>query len=160
MINNQGKDLTSFYSAFNLLLTTAKRSVNSFNENPSGLVKFCKFLNEARDDQRVHFVGMGRSGKVGMLFGEMLKNIGFSVSYLGKSLAKPVRTDDIVVGVTGSGWTNFTIKTLQDAIQRGAKILVFTGDEHSLAARLADAILLIPKGYKKKSKSIAHGNLI
>jgi D-arabinose 5-phosphate isomerase GutQ len=98
---------------------------------------------------------MGRSGKVGMLFGEMLKNIGFSVSYLGKSLAKPVRTDDIVVGVTGSGWTNFTIKTLQDAIQRGAKILVFTGDEHSLAARLADAILLIPKGYKKKSKSIA-----
>ncbi|MHA2317463.1 MAG: SIS domain-containing protein [Candidatus Hodarchaeales archaeon] len=155
MINNQGKDLTSFYSAFNLLLTTAKRSVNSFNENPSGLVKFCKFLNEARDDQRVHFVGMGRSGKVGMLFGEMLKNIGFSVSYLGKSLAKPVRTDDIVVGVTGSGWTNFTIKTLQDAIQRGAKILVFTGDEHSLAARLADAILLIPKGYKKKSKSIA-----
>ncbi|MHA1541890.1 MAG: SIS domain-containing protein, partial [Candidatus Hodarchaeales archaeon] len=80
---------------------------------------------------------MGRSGKVGMLFGEMLKNIGFSVSYLGKSLAKPVRTNDIVVGVTGSGWTNFTIRTLQDAIQRGAKILVFTGDEHSLAARLA-----------------------
>jgi len=96
---------------------------------------------------------MGRSGKVGMLFGEMLKNIGFSVSYLGKSLAKPVRTNDIVVGVTGSGWTNFTIKTLQDAIQRGAKILVFTGDEHSLAARLADAILLIPKGYKKKGRS-------
>ena len=96
---------------------------------------------------------MGRSGKVGMLFGEMLKNIGFSVSYLGKSLAKPVRSNDIVIGVTGSGWTNFTIKTLQDAIQRGAKILVFTGDKHSLAARLADVILLIPKGYKKKGRT-------
>jgi len=95
---------------------------------------------------------MGRSGKVGMLFGEMLKNIGFSVSYLGKSLAKPVRANDIVIGVTGSGWTNFTIKTLQDAIQRGAKILVFTGDQHSLAARLADAIILIPKGYKKEGR--------
>jgi len=122
------------------------------NEKPSSIVKFCKILNEARDNQRVHFVGMGRSGKVGMLFGEMLKNIGFSVSYLGKSLAKPVRTNDIVIGVTGSGWTNFTIKTLQDAILRGAKILVFTGDRHSLAARLADAILLIPKGYKKEGR--------
>ena len=105
-------DLTSFYSAFNLLLTTAKQSVNSVNENPSNVVKFCKILNEARDNQRVHIVGMGRSGKVGMLFGEMLKNIGFSVSYLGKSLSKPVRTNDIVIGVTGSGWTNFTIKAM------------------------------------------------
>jgi 6-phospho-3-hexuloisomerase len=115
-------------------------------------VKFCKILNEARDNQKVHIVGMGRSGKVGMLFGEMLKNIGFTISYLGKSLAKPVRPNDIVIGVTGSGWTNFTIRALQDAIQRGAKILVFTGDRQSLAARLADAILLIPKGYKKKGR--------
>lgn len=97
---------------------------------------------------------MGRSGSVGMLFGEMLKNIGFSVSYLGKGLAKPVRANDIVIGITGSGWTNFTIKTMQDAILRGAKILVFTGDEHSLAARLADFILVVPKGYKKKGRSI------
>ena len=159
LITNQEKELTSFYSAFNLLLTTAKQSVNSVNENPSNIVKFCRILNEARDTQRIHFVGMGRSGKVGMLFGEMLKNIGFSVSYLGKSLAKPVRTNDIVIGVTGSGWTNFTIKTLQDAIRRGAKILVFTGDQHSLAARLADAILLIPKGYKKQGRRGIHSKM-
>jgi len=126
------------------------------NENPSNVVKFCKILNEARDNQRVHIVVMGRSRKVGMLFGEMLKNIGFSVAYLGKTLSKPVITNDIVIGVTGSGWTNFTIKALQDAIRREAKILVFTGDRQSLAARLADAILLIPKGYKKKDRKDSH----
>ncbi|UCG90379.1 MAG: SIS domain-containing protein, partial [Candidatus Heimdallarchaeota archaeon] len=154
----QTQNLSSFYSAFNLLVRTAKRTVNSINENPPGLVEFCKRLDEAKEnDQRIHLVGMGRSGKVGMLLGELLKNVGFKVSYLGKSLAKPVRTGDVVIGITGSGWTSFTINTLQESISRGAKILVFTGDEHSLAARLADSIILIPRGYiKEKFAPVSH----
>ncbi|MHA2226524.1 MAG: SIS domain-containing protein [Candidatus Hodarchaeales archaeon] len=148
---NQIFNLSSFYSAFDLLVRTAKRTVNYINEKPSNLVEFCRTLEEAKNNnQRVHIVGMGRSGKVGMLIGELLKNIGFKISYLGKSLAKPVRSNDVVIGVTGSGWTSFTIKTLQDSISRGAKILVFTGNKHSLAARLADSIILIPQGYSKE----------
>ena len=161
MVNNSVQKLSSFYSAFNLLVRTAKRTVNSINEKPSNLVQFCKTLEEARErDKRIHLVGMGRSGKVGMLLGELLKNIGFKVSYLGKSLAKPVRADDVVIGITGSGWTRFTINTLQESISRGAKILVFTGDQHSLAARLADSIILIPRGYvKEKFAPISHAPL-
>lgn len=122
------------------------------------MVKFCNTLREAKNaDQRVHIIGMGRSGKVGMLIGEILKNIGVKVSYLGKSLAKPVRKNDVVLGITGSGWTKFTINTIQEAISRGAKILVFTGDKHSLAARLADSIILIPRGYiKEKQTTVSH----
>ncbi len=151
-------DLSSFYSAFNLLTKTAKRAVNTINENPSDLVKFCNIIEEAKS-QRIHFVGMGRSGKVGMLLGELLKNIGFKVSYLGKSLAKPVRPNDVVVGVTGSGWTNFTIKSLQDAILKDAKILVITSDKQSLAARLADFMIIIPRGYVKETNVTAHAPL-
>ena len=144
--------LDSFYSAFELLVKTTKKTVNSINETPSQLVKFCNTIQNAKEN-RIHLVGMGRSGKVGMLFGEMLKNIGYEVSYLGKSLAKPVRANDVVIGVTGSGWTNFTTKALQNAILRKATILVFTGDEKSLAARLADSIMIIPRGYVKLSSS-------
>jgi len=151
-MSNQRQNLESFYTAYELLVMTAKKTVNSINENPTQLVKFCNIIQEAKDN-RIHLVGMGRSGKVGMLFGEMLKNIGYEVSYLGKSLAKPVRENDVVIGVTGSGWTNFTTKAIQNAILRKAKILVFTGDEKSLAARLADSIILIPRGYVKKSSS-------
>lgn len=153
--------MSSFYSAFNLLVRTAKRTVNSINEKPPSLVQFCKTLEEARKkDKRIHLVGMGRSGKVGMLLGELLKNVGCKVSYLGKSLAKPVRANDVVIGITGSGWTRFTINTLQESISRGAKILVFTGDQHSLAARLADSIILIPRGYvKEKFAPISHAPL-
>ncbi len=151
MENIKAQSLPFFYSAYNLLVRTAKRTVNSINENPPSLVECCKTLEEAQEkDRRIHIVGMGRSGKVGMLLGELLKNVGFNVSYLGKSLAKPVRTDDVVIGITGSGWTSFTINTLQKSIRRGAKILVFTGDRHSLAARLADSIILIPRGYVKE----------
>ncbi|PWI49711.1 hypothetical protein CEE45_00860 [Candidatus Heimdallarchaeota archaeon B3_Heim] len=144
----QTKNLDSFYSAFELLVKTGKKAVNSINEDPSHLVKFCNIIQSAREN-RIHLVGMGRSGKVGMLFGEMLKNIGYEVSYLGKSLAKPVRANDVVIGVTGSGWTNFTTKAIQNAILRKAKILAFTGDGKSLAARLADSIMIIPRGYVK-----------
>ncbi|MHA2289522.1 MAG: SIS domain-containing protein [Promethearchaeota archaeon] len=147
-MSNQNQNLDSFYSAFELLVKTAKKTVNSINENPSQLVKFCNIIQNAKK-HRIHLVGMGRSAKVGMLFGEMLKNIGYEVSYLGKSLAKPVRANDVVIGVTGSGWTSFTTKAIQNAILRKAKILVFTGDGKSLAARLADSIMIIPRGYVK-----------
>ena len=151
MAKNQGQNLSSFYSAYELLERTAKRTVNSINENPPNLVEFCSTLKEVKEnDKRVHLVGMGRSGKVGMLLGELLKNVGYRVSYLGKSLAKPVRRDDVVIGITGSGWTRFTINSLQESISRGAKILAFTGDRHSLAARLADSIILIPRGYSRE----------
>jgi len=159
--SDKSQKLSSFYSAFNLLERTAKRTVNSINENPPCLVEFCKTLEEAKENEkRVHLVGMGRSGKVGMLLGELLKNVGFKVSYLGKSLAKPVRKDDVVIGITGSGWTSFTINSLQESISKDAKILVFTGDRHSLAARIADSIILIPRGYlKEKFTATSHAPL-
>ncbi|MFX0052746.1 MAG: SIS domain-containing protein [Candidatus Hermodarchaeota archaeon] len=156
-------DLSSFYSAYELLIKAAKTTINSINENPSPLVEFCNILSEVKESgNKVHIVGMGRSGKSGMLLGEILKNIGFNVSYLGKSLAKPVRKDDVVIGVTGSGWTNFTCKALEDSISENAKILVLTSDVGSKAARLADSIIQIPRptGFtQNKTRLINHAPL-
>ena len=144
--------LHSFYSAYNLLVTSAKKTINSINEDPSIIVEACRTIEEARDKQ-IHIVGMGRSGKAGMLIGEMLKNIGFNVSYLGKSLARPVRKDDVVIGITGSGYTNFTVRALQDSIRNDAKVICFTGNPKSIAARLADSIIEIQTGYQRDLKA-------
>jgi D-arabinose 5-phosphate isomerase GutQ len=146
-------DISSFYSAYDSLITQAKKVVNIINENPSSLVEFCKCLEKVKDaGHRVHIVGMGRSGKVGMLIGELLKNIGIKVSYLGKSLARPVREKDVVFGVTGSGWTNFTANALQDSLRKGANVIAFTGKSRSIAGRLADSIIEIPRGYSKRDR--------
>jgi D-arabinose 5-phosphate isomerase GutQ len=137
------------------LIDQAKKTVNFLNENPANLIEFSKIIeNVKKSGNRLHVVGMGRSGKVGMLIGELLKNVGLKVSYLGKSLAKPVREGDVVFGVTGSGWTNFTTKAIQDSVKKGANVIAFTGNKRSIAGRLADSIIMIPKGYTKKDENL------
>lgn len=157
MSGKKKNQLSSFYSAYQLLINSAKSTINSVNEDPSILVEACRIIEEARNNQ-IHIVGMGRSGKAGMLIGEMLKNIGFNVTYLGKSLARPVREGDVVIGITGSGYTNFTVQALQDSIRNNAKIICFTGDSKSIAARLADSVIQIPTGYQR-DKTTNHAPL-
>ncbi|MHA1225872.1 MAG: SIS domain-containing protein [Candidatus Hodarchaeales archaeon] len=152
MPSDHQASLKAFHSSFNLLLKTAKRCVNEINTNPVNLAKFCRIISDVLEDKSriIHIVGMGRSGKVGMILGETLKDIGFAnrLSYLGKSLARPVRKDDLVIAITGSGWTKFTTSAIEDSIRRKAKILTLTGSPDSKAARLSDAILKIPLGYR------------
>ncbi len=154
-------DLSYFYTSYESLISMAKKTINSLNENPSSLVEFSRIIENVKESgNRLHVVGMGRSGKIGMLIGELLKNIGVKVSYLGKSLAKPVRDKDVVFGVTGSGWTNFTTKALQDSVKRGANVIAFTGNRRSIAGRLADSIIMIPKGYSKNyDRTLLHAPL-
>lgn len=150
MTKTSTNDLSSFYSAYELLISQAKETVNDINENPSSLVEFCKCLENVKEvGNQLHIVGMGRSGKVGMLIGELLKNVGVKVSYLGKSLARPVRENDVVFGVTGSGWTNFTANALRDSLRKGANIIAFTGNSRSIVGRLVDSKVVIPQGYTK-----------
>ena len=146
------KNLLSFYSAFEVLAHTTKKTVQGINEYFSPVDNFCNYLIAAREENKtIHFVGMGRSGKIAMLFGEMLKNIGFRVSIIGKSLARPVNSGDVVCAITGSGWTSFATNALELSIKKHANILVITGSEQSKAARLADEFVLLPQGYKKKN---------
>jgi 6-phospho-3-hexuloisomerase len=145
-------ELSYFYSSYELLINQAKKTVNQINENPSSLVEFSNYIEEVRQGgHRLHIVGMGRSGKVGMLIGELLKNIGIKVSYLGKSLARPVREKDVVLGVTGSGWTSFTTKALQESLKKGVNVIALTSAKRSITGRLADSIIEIPLGYSKKN---------
>ncbi|MHA2053946.1 MAG: SIS domain-containing protein [Candidatus Hodarchaeales archaeon] len=155
------EDLLSFYSAFEVLTQTTKKTVQAINEYFSPLDNFCNYLSTAKEENNtIHFVGMGRSGKIAMLFGEMLKNIGFRVSIIGKSLARPVNSGDVVCAITGSGWTTFVTNALELSIKKQAKILVITGAEQSKAARLADEFVLLPQGYRKERlKSFFHAPL-
>lgn len=155
------ENLLSFYSAFEVLVQTTKKTVQSINEYFSSVDNFCNYLCAAREENKtIHFVGMGRSGKIAMLFGEMLKNIGFRVSIIGKSLARPVSSGDVVCAITGSGWTSFATNALELSIKKRANILVITGAEQSKAARLADEFVLLPQGYKKKDvKTFFHAPL-
>lgn len=99
----------------------------------------------------IHVVGMGRSFRAGMTIGELLKDKGFEVSYPGKTLARPIRKNDVVIAVSGSGWTQTTLHNVEASILRGAKIVSLVGHERSKLGRLSDIVIKIP-GVKEVSK--------
>ncbi len=145
-------EIPAFKSAYQLLIRTAKRSVNTINQDPNNLAIFCQTLSKAleNEDIKIHIVGEGRSGIIGEILGECLKDIGFSnrLSYLGKNLAKPVKKNDIIIALTGSGWTKFTTAAIEDGIRKKCKILTFTGAADSKAAKLSNAIIHNPLGFQ------------
>lgn len=154
---SSGTEISAFKSAYQLLIRTAKRSVITINQDPKNLAIFCQILSDALENvnRRIHIVGVGRSGKIGMILGECLKNIGFynRVSYLGKNLAQSVRRDDVIIAVTGSGWTKFTTAVLEYSIRKKGKILTFTGASDSKAAKLSDVIIQSPLGFQPQDQT-------
>ncbi|MFX0123938.1 MAG: SIS domain-containing protein [Candidatus Hodarchaeota archaeon] len=144
-------EITAFISAYQLLMRTAKRSINTINQDPHNLAIFCQTLSDAieNEDRQIHIVGVGRSRLIGMILGECLKNIGFSsrVSYLGENITQPIKKNDVVIAITGSGWTKLTTMILEEVVQKKGNVLTFTGALDSKAAKLSDGVIQCPMGY-------------
>ena len=85
-----------------------------------------------------------------MILGECLKNIGFSgrISYLSEMFAQPVQKNDVLIAVTGSGWTKLTTSVIEDSVWRKTKVLTFTGMLDSKAAKLSDVVIQSPLGFE------------
>ncbi len=149
-----GTEISAFRSAYQLLIRTARHTVNALNQDPKNLAIFCQTLSEALEDEdkQIHIIGVERSRLIGMIFGECLKNIGFSnrVSYLGEILTRPVKKDDVIIAITGSGWTKLTTAVLEKIVWKKGKVLTFTGAIDSKAAKLSDAIIQSPMGYQSQ----------
>ncbi|MFW9905178.1 MAG: SIS domain-containing protein [Candidatus Thorarchaeota archaeon] len=154
-MNSTAKGKTSaFKSAYQLLMRTANRSVNIIIQDPHNLAFFCQTLSNALENEtrHIHIVAVGRSRVVGMIVGECLKNIGFSdrVAYLGENISHPVKKNDVVIAITGSGWTKLTTMVLEEVVHKKGIILTFTGALDSKAAKLSDGVLLNPQGYQSQ----------
>jgi D-arabinose 5-phosphate isomerase GutQ len=122
------------------------------NQDPHNLAIFCQTLSDALENasRQIHIVAVGRSRLVGMIVGECLKNIGFSnrVAYLGEDITQPIKKNDVVIAITGSGWTKLTTMVLEEVVQKKGTILTFTGALDSKAAKLSDGVLQNPLGYQ------------
>lgn len=154
---SSGSEISVFESAYKLLIGTANRTINAINTNPIHLALFCQTLSEALENKnsRIHIAGVGPSGEIAQIFGECLKNIGFSsrVFYQCDSLAQSVGKDDVILAVTDTGWTKFTNVVIEEGISKKGKILVFTGNSESKAAKLSNAFLQSPIGFQPQDNS-------
>ena len=154
MSSTANSKTSAFKSAYQLLMRTANRSVNIINQDPHNLAIFCRTLSDAleNENRQVHIVAVGRSRLVGMIIGECLKDIGFSdrVAYLGENISQPIKKNDVVIAITGSGWTKLTTMVLEEIIYKKGKILTFTGSLDSKAAKLSDGVIQNPLGYQSQ----------
>lgn len=140
--------LTAFVDAYETILRISEEHVNKMvQKQKSNLISARQlFLSALKEGKRVHIAGMGRSKLAAIIIGDLLKNLGFQVSVIGDFLSKPVRSGDLVLAVSASGWTTTTCMMVEEAIRLGAKILALTATPRSKLDRLADVSIYLPGG--------------
>ncbi|MHA1743226.1 MAG: SIS domain-containing protein [Candidatus Heimdallarchaeota archaeon] len=149
-------DLTGLIRASNIFLTQANRTRKAMLNQADKLIAFYNLMLETKKKHKVvHVTGMGRSGRAVEFFAEMLKDLGFRVSIIGRTLALPVTVDDVVVAFSGSGKTSTTIANVGVCVDGGATIVALTQNEKSRLGRLADICLLVPKSKKLIEEPVA-----
>ena len=105
---------------------------------------------------RIFVYGAGRSGHVAKSFAIRLVHLGFQTFVIGETIGAPVKKDDLVFIVTGSGQTIPSVMTAEIAHNIGAKLVVVTGRKNSDITEFADiAIILSAECTDKERKKLA-----
>ncbi len=135
--------LEAFRSAYELLIAAIREQLQMLlNYHQDTLEQVINLLK--MNNKTIHCVGVGRSGLAARIVGECLKNLGYIVSFVGDTLAKPVRKGDIILAISGSGWSETVILAVRIGIKQKAKIIAFTATPGSLLDRLADFTIYLP----------------
>ncbi len=101
-------------------------------------------INAYKNKKLVLVMGAGRSGLVGRAFAMRLMHLGYTVHVLGDTIAPPVRENDVVVAISGSGRTKLIVTAAEAAKTVGAKILAITSYPESPLAKISDVIVVVP----------------
>jgi len=87
--------------------------------------------------------GAGRSGLVAKAFAIRLVHLGFPTFVVGETITRPVKKNDLVVLISGSGETIPVAMTAEIARRLGAKIISITSNPDSHIARFADLPIIL-----------------
>jgi 6-phospho-3-hexuloisomerase len=112
-----------------------------------------KFIDKIIHSRNIFVVGAGRSGLVARAFAMRLMHLGFRVYVVGETITPSVVPGDLVIAISGSGKTSFTLNSVQTAKKLKATIVTVTSYGDSPIAKLSDCVVVIKgremKGVKK-----------
>jgi len=86
---------------------------------------------------RIFLLGEGRSGLVARSFAMRLMHLGFDVYVFGEVVTPAVKTNDLVIAVSGTGETGPVNETAKIAKRHGARIAVVTSNTDSSLGEIA-----------------------
>lgn len=104
-----------------------------------------QLLTALQPARRIFLYGRGRSGFVARAFAVRLMHLGYQTYVVGETITAPVKKDDLVVLVSGSGSTYPVVMTAELGRRQGATVVAITAQPESEVARLAHVVVpLIP----------------
>ena len=101
---------------------------------------------------RIFVYGAGRSGLVSRAFAIRLVHLGFQTFVIGETIGAPVKKDDLVFVISGSGEAIPTVMTAEIARNIGAKLVVVTGERKSRITKFADIAIFLSAGCKDNER--------
>ena len=112
-----------------------------------------KFVDKIIHSRNIFVVGAGRSGLVGKAFAMRLMHLGFKVYVVGETITPSVMPGDLVIAISGSGKTIFTLNSIKVAKKLNATVATVTSYGQSPIAKLSDAVVVIKGREMKGAKS-------
>ncbi|MBC7129212.1 MAG: 6-phospho-3-hexuloisomerase [Thermoplasmatales archaeon] len=134
-----------FEEAVSYISEEARKIVESVEEEK--IERMIKYFFEAKN---IFVYGAGRSGLVGKAFAIRLVHLGFPTFVIGETITVPVKKDDLVVLISGSGETIPVAMTAEIARRLGAKIISITANPESHIARFGDVVIVLKERERKK----------
>ncbi len=131
--------LDRFDAAGDLLLDEARESLKRVDR--SAIAQLIDDLQAAR---HVVIFGRGRSGMMARAFAIRLGHLGFNTYFVGETSTPPVRDEDLVLLVSGSGETFSVTLTAQIAKDLDARVACVTESPESALAEICDLTILLP----------------
>jgi len=114
------------------------------------------FIDKIIDSNRIYLVGVGKSGLISKAFTMSLLSLDKDAYIVGESLMPTPEKEDLIIAVSGTGESDYTIKTATLGKRLGANLVVITSQLDSTLGRLGGNNILIPgrrKGIKEKQTS-------
>lgn len=135
----------------NLVLVRAELDAMTDRYDINRAAPFIELIQQAK---RVFVIGTGRSGLVLEMAAMRLMHLGLTVHVVGESTTPAIQSGDLLLAASGSGTTSSVVRAAKTASRLGAKVAVYTTDESSALAILADCVFLIPAAKKTDRRAV------
>ncbi|MGQ4913630.1 MAG: SIS domain-containing protein [Candidatus Asgardarchaeia archaeon] len=143
-------DVTLFKDTFKEIIDHLNHFFKSIDND--SITTFAEYLKKTK---RIYVVGIGKTGLIAKTFALSMLSMGYEVFVVGESLMPAPRETDLVIAVSGSGETDYPIKTAQMAKKLGAKVVCITSNPTSTLAQISDFTVVVP-GRDPKKQSLSY----
>lgn len=108
-----------------------------------------QMISAITTSKRIFVIGGGRSGLSARSFAHRIVDLGFKVFVIGDTITPSAEKEDLIIAISGSGETTFTLNAVEIGKNIGAKILAITSYPESSIGKKAE-ILVNLKGREEQ----------